>query len=322
MVVEFPPFEALPLQKSGPPGNAWGLFGDDDELGMLNLLTPETTRDAAREIREGIRIALDWPLNKPSHPTFERQRFHHAILHRAGPTFMNDDAVHMNTQSSTQWDGFRHYGYQKEKKFFNGHTQQEFESSTALGLNVWVEKGGIVGRGVLLDWASWAAENGKSLSPFQTGAVELSHLKQIVKEQDIEFKPGDILFIRSGFSAAYNKLSDAEQRAFPDREPPGLLGLEATKNVLRWIWENKFAAVGGDSPSFERGPATGPYNDPETTLHQWLLAGWGLPIGEMFDLEKLASECRRLGRYSFFLSSVPLHIPGGVASPPNAIAIL
>jgi hypothetical protein len=110
MVVEFPPFEALPLQKNGPPGNAWGLFGDDDELGMLNLLTPETTRDAAREIREDIRIALDWPLNKPSHPTFERQRFHHEILHRAGPTFMNDDAVHMNTQSSTQWDGFRHYG--------------------------------------------------------------------------------------------------------------------------------------------------------------------------------------------------------------------
>jgi kynurenine formamidase len=179
---------------------------------------------------------------------------------------------------------------------------------------VWVENGGIVGRGVFLDWASWAAENGKSLSPFQTGAVELSHLKQIVKEENIKFKPGDILFIRSGFSAAYNKLSDTEQRAFPNREPPSLLGLEATKDVLRWIWENKFAAVGGDSPSFERGPATGPYNDPEVTLHQWLLAGWGLPIGEMFDLEKLSSECKRLGRYSFFLSSVPLHVSWPYAS--------
>ena len=173
---------------------------------------------------------------------------------------------------------------------------------------MWVRNGGIVGRGVLLDWASWASKNGISLSPFQTGAVELSHLKQIVKEKDIHFKPGDILFIRSGFSAAYNKLSEAEQKAFPDRQPPGLLGLEATKDVLRWMWENKFAAVAGDSPSFERGPATGPYNDPEVTLHQWLLAGWGMPIGEMFDLEKLASECERLGRNSFFLSSVPLHV--------------
>jgi hypothetical protein len=51
------------------------------------------------------------------------------------------------------------------------------------------------------------------------------------------------------------------------------------------------------------------------------LAGWGMSIGEMFDLVKLALKCQELGRYSFFLSSVPLKVPGGVASPPSAVAI-
>lgn len=114
-----PPFEALPLDKSGPPGNAWGLWGEDDQLGMLNLITSETVAAAAKEIQEGLRITLDWPLDKPSFPTFDRQRFHHEILNRA-PMTMNDDAVAFNTQSSTQWDGFRHYGWYLNDKIL-GH---------------------------------------------------------------------------------------------------------------------------------------------------------------------------------------------------------
>lgn len=109
----FPSFEELPLDKSGPPGNAWGLWGPDNELGMLNLLTPEVVAHAATEIKEGLRISLDWPLDKPSFPTFGRQQFEHKILNKA-PMVMNDDAISINTQSSTQWDGFRHYGKRPE----------------------------------------------------------------------------------------------------------------------------------------------------------------------------------------------------------------
>jgi hypothetical protein len=105
-----PSFDALPLEKSGPPGNAWGLFGPKDELGMLNLLTPAAVVAAAQEIREGVRICLDWPLDKPSFPTFDRQQFHHEIKALESPAMMCDDVVNFNTQSSTQWDGFRHYG--------------------------------------------------------------------------------------------------------------------------------------------------------------------------------------------------------------------
>jgi hypothetical protein len=51
------------------------------------------------------------------------------------------------------------------------------------------------------------------------------------------------------------------------------------------------------------------------------LAGWGVPIGEMFDLEALRTQCVAHDRWTFFFASVPLRVPGGVASPPNAIAI-
>ncbi|KAJ4323151.1 hypothetical protein N0V94_002037 [Neodidymelliopsis sp. IMI 364377] len=56
-------------------------------------------------------------------------------------------------------------------------------------------------------------------------------------------------------------------------------------------------------------------------LHQWLLGGWGVMIGEMWDLERLCEKAEELGRYTCFVSSVPLKVPGGVASPPNAVAI-
>lgn len=93
--------------------------------------------------------------------------------------------------------------------------------------------------------------------------------------------------------------------------------------MLRWIWETGFAAVAGDAPSFERAPIAGQHTavggvwKGETweeemqgggLLHQWLLGGWGLPIGEMFDLEALSSTCQELGRWTFFVSSVPLKV--------------
>lgn len=107
--VKIPSFDELTIDPKGPKGNAWGLFGADDQLGMLNLLTPETTLAAAAEIRDGARIPLDWELNRLSYPNFKRQPVEHKIINK-GPRIVNDDVLTFNTQSSSQWDGFRHYG--------------------------------------------------------------------------------------------------------------------------------------------------------------------------------------------------------------------
>ncbi len=52
-----------------------------------------------------------------------------------------------------------------------------------------------------------------------------------------------------------------------------------------------------------------------------MLSYFGMPIGEMWNLEGLADDCASDGHYDFFFTSAPLNIPGGVGSPPNAIAV-
>ncbi|KAB5539341.1 hypothetical protein GE09DRAFT_1138487 [Coniochaeta sp. 2T2.1] len=103
-------------------------------------------------------------------------------------------------------------------------------------------------------------------------------------------------------------------------------GIESTESVLQFLWDGRIAAVAGDCPGFEAWPPTGSEGDEtegilKSGMHQTLLAGFGMPIGEMFDLEALAEECQRQKRWTFFVSSMPLNVVGGVASPPNAVAI-
>ncbi|KAH7141054.1 hypothetical protein EDB81DRAFT_870257 [Dactylonectria macrodidyma] len=312
-----PPFDSLPLQKGRPDGNAWGLYGADDECGTLNLLTPDTVAEAAsREIRDSVRVSTDWSLNAMPTPCFGRLAFQHEIKSKA-PRPVYDDVLVFNTQSSSQWDGLRHYGYQKEKLFYNGRTRDEIEKSNVNGIHAWVERGGIVGRGVLLDYATWAEGRGIKLTPFEAASIPVSTLKEVASSQGVDFRKGDILFIRTGWIRAYERLTDGEKLALAQQAKLSAAGVESSEETLRWIWEQDFAAVAGDQPSFE----TWPCQDTNFWLHEWLLAGWGMPIGELFDLEKLSQECQKRKRWSFFFSSIPLKVPGGVASPPNGVAI-
>ncbi|TPX18404.1 uncharacterized protein E0L32_011694 [Thyridium curvatum] len=316
MSLSKPSFNSLPLRKDGPHGNAWGLFGDQDQCGMLNLLTPATTAAAAKEIIDGVRISTDWPLDRMSKPCFGRAPFSHTIKTKA-PRSVNDDSLAFNTQSSSQWDGFRHYAYQKEKLWFGGRTLDDLLTSDAIGTNLWVENGGVVGRGILLDYAAWADAQGIKPDCFATTSISVSVLEQVAASQGTRWRQGDILFIRTGWVRAYDLLSDTQCQALADLSTPPAIGLESSETTLRWLWDQGFAAVAGDQPSFEAWPC----QNPDFWLHEWLLAGWGMPIGELFDLERLGEECRRRQRWSFFFSSVPLKVPGGVASPPNGIAI-
>ena len=65
-----------------------------------------------------------------------------------------------------------------------------------------------------------------------------------------------------------------------------------------WLHDCYFSAVAGDAPAFEAWPSQEDY-----MLHEYILALWGMPLGEMFDLEKLAKTCREKGRWTFFVTS-------------------
>lgn len=176
----------------------------------------------------------------------------------------------------------------------------------------------ITGRGVLLDWFSWAQKSNITIDHFSREGIPLPQLIDVASSQGVSFQPGDILIIRTGWLVAYHKLSTPERAALPDRAVRASCGIEATEETIKWHWDNAFAAVASDTVAYEVWPSPRPYG---VSMHEVFLSGWGMPIGESFDLEALAEKCQQLGRWTFMFVSVPLHIPGGVASPPGAVAI-
>ncbi|KAK4959246.1 hypothetical protein LTR10_004048 [Elasticomyces elasticus] len=302
----------LPNIDGAPEGAAW-FWGKDDELGRLNLLTPARTAAAAKLIKTGEVVNLDLAANLPDPPMYGRERFKHTIkpLGETG----NDDLYEMNTQSGSQWDGFRHVGLKHDGKsvFYNGITQDDINNTHKMGLDAWARHG-IAGRGVLIDIYNYTSEG---YDPFTSRPITLQEIKDCAKAQGVEFQYGDTLILRSGWVDAYNK------KATEDREALGrvknfahnFVGLEQTQEVLDFLHDNYFSAVAGDQPGFECWPPK------DLSLHTYLLPLWGTPIGEMWDLERLSEMCKERKQYAFFFASSPQNVPGGVGSVSNAMAI-
>ncbi|OJD10249.1 hypothetical protein AJ78_08668 [Emergomyces pasteurianus Ep9510] len=317
------PFDELPN-----PRQVWvGTPGSPEEgLGKLALLTPAVVAEAATEIKTGKRVTLGWEMTKLELANLNRQPCqHHIISLLDGVAF--DDVYIMNPQQSSQWDGLRHFsqlvptidGRPIERVFYGGTTASEIlnRSNDRIGMQYWARQG-ITGRGILIDYASYAAKKGIKYSTFSTHQIRLADILEIAADCNLTFKRGDILFIRIGVTYEWDNLMTADQkRAYSMNPMPEHAGVEATTEMLRWLWDTGFSAVAGDAISWEVYPP----QTPNIFLHEYLLAGWGVPIGELFDLEALSRTCQELGRWTFFLSSVPLNMPGGVSSPPNAIAI-
>ncbi|CAE6525435.1 unnamed protein product [Rhizoctonia solani] len=311
-----PAFKDLPLRPEYPPHAAWGVWGEKDELGTVNNITPETITAASKEIKLGLSIPLNWSMDLPKYSLYERKGFHRENIAKT-PRTINDDIIHFNTQCSSQWDSLRHFGYQAEKVFYNGLKQESLLSDPSIttnGIHNWARTG-IVGRGVLLDFYAYAQRHNLEYGAFSQYGITLDQLKAVQAEQGIEFRHGDILLIRFGFTAQYNALSDERKRELA-KVPHTWAGVGQSKDFLEWFWDNHFSALAGDSPAFETNPPLADF------IHPVILSGFGCPLGEMFDLERLAEECAAAHRWSFFFTSAPLNIPGGAASPPNAITIL
>ncbi|ORY75314.1 cyclase protein [Leucosporidium creatinivorum] len=294
-----------------------------DQLGTLNHLTKDRTAEAAKEILLGEGIALDAPLNlfaADSQAFGGRQPCRHQVL--SVGEVGREDALHFNTQASSQWDGLRHFGIRAGKRWYNGVSAEELAASEILGTQVWTERGGIVGRGVLVDFLSWAEGRGETVEVNTGRAITLDDVLAILKHQKTTVKPGDVLLFRTGWLRWYRTTpQESRHNLLCIAHDPGthsFIGLAAHRDFLAWLWDNEISAVAADSVAFESTPP------PETGgwLHDHLLGALGMPIGELWNLEELAERCKEQKRFTFFLSSTPLHVPGGVASPANAVAIL
>ena len=318
MTENLPSFDQLPVKPGNPPKSAWGLWGDDDEVGTINLLTPERAAQAAKLVQSGKAFPMNWDLELPDPPLFGRERLRHEIKNKR-PN-VNDDVYHdFNTQSSTQWDGLTHYGNNHYHGFYNGVQQEQItgQVGTRNGIQVWARRG-IVGRAILIDYARWAETNSLKYNPGSRHEITAAEVETVAREQGVKFQVGDILIVRSGWVKWYLEQNQAQRETLVANPPYQAVGMAQGDETLRFLWDNHFAAVAGDAIAFEAYP---PHKE-RGFMHETILALWGMPIGEMFYLEALAEECAASQRYEFFFTSAPLNKLGGVASPPNALAIL
>jgi kynurenine formamidase len=294
-------------------GHAWGVFGSDDQLGTLNHLTPAARVAAGALIRSGRVFNLSLPLSLPDPPLFRRKPFAHHIV-PLGRNEQDDYVDQFYLQVSSQWDGFRHVAA-REFGYYNGTAPEQVrDAGDRLGIEHFVEHG-LVGRAVLVDVAAYLAASGAAIEPLSSFAIRAEHIEAAREAQGVSISEGDILLIRTGWMQGY-LAADADGRttfaktfAFP--------GLYAGEETARYLWNLRIAAVVADNPALEVAPG----DKAAGSLHRRILPMLGMPIGELWNFESLAADCGEDGRYEAFLASVPLHLPGGVASPANAVAL-
>jgi len=152
-------------------------------------------------------------------------------------------------------------------------------SNERIGTHHWCKQG-IAGRGVLIDYATWAAQQTPPIkySTFSTHAIPLSTLQQILKETKTELRRGDILFVRTAVMQEWDSWTEEQKKSYAAQEEPTHAGVEASLELLEWIWDSGVSAVAGDAISWEVFPTPG-----EVSCHEYMLAGWGMPIGEFLD---------------------------------------
>ncbi|KAL4895002.1 hypothetical protein BDV59DRAFT_200260 [Aspergillus ambiguus] len=335
-MASLPNFDDLPPVPGMPQGCAWGIFDKDgkkDVYGTLNLLTPEVVREAASEVRHGVSVSLNWPIGSVKYPGFFRKSLDRQVMKledpQTGKIFAFDDEVHFNTQASSQWDSLCHVQHLPTESTYNGFKatvdslQSPQEPNKLPTLDRWHERGCIAGRGVLIDFKAYAEANGIQFSPFSGFRVGPGEIEAVAAYQGITFQHGDILVIRFGFTEAFGAMTADEQASALGSN--AVCGVEGSVEMARWLWNRHFAAIACDNMAVEAIPPiiNGEERTPfELVLHPWCLSLMGMPLGELWDLKALAEECKKAQKYSFFLTSSPLNVPGGVGSPPNAIAIL
>jgi kynurenine formamidase len=330
---DLPSYRELPL-RGGLPAS-WGLWGDGeaDRFGCLNLLTPERAVAASRLVQKGSVFALNWDMMLPDPPLFGRQPFTHEVTGAPGTT-SHDDVLHAwNTQSSSQWDGFRH---------IRNHAALADEPGTGHfggvddddhGIDHWARRG-IVGRAVLADIGRWRESVGRPLRYDTADPIEPDEIAECLAAQGTSLEVGDILLLRTGWIGWYEQASTEMRHHLAEPGNLATPGLRSGEHLAEVLWNLHIAAIGCDNPAVEvwpPGAMSTPEHEAEVRAdrrrlheiftHTLLLPMLGLPLGEMWNLEALAADCAADGRYECMFTSAPLNLPHGVASPPNALAM-
>ncbi len=289
----------------------WGRWGDDDQLGTVNFITPAKVAAAAELVLSGeiVPLGIEFGSSGPqvAHPRRFNPLHFMSALHDSpwtGGATSADDVIMAPLQAATQWDALAHVGF--HGRLYNGRPTDAVSVSGASVNAIAAVSGRIATRGVLADVAGHLR-----LEALEPGfAVTDELLTECLAAQGVEVGEGDILLVRTGF------LESSRRRGWAgfSGSAPGL-GVSA----LPWIHERRLAGIAVDTSAAEVRPFDLPGFD--MPFHVLGLVYMGLLLGEIFDLERLAERCRFDGRWEFMLVAPPLAVTGGVGSPINPYAI-
>jgi kynurenine formamidase len=308
---------SVDLKAIGKELSNWGRWGPDDELGTLNLITPEKIVEASRLPRSGRVISLAIPFNAKGVQTGQSWRSNpihlmafdggdaHVQKGREGVRFA-DDYVIMPLQCATQWDALSHAWY--DHTLYNGYSAQEISSMGARKLSIERVKNGITSRGVLIDVAHHRGV--KWLDP--SHGITPAELDEVARAQGVEVTSGDIVLVRTGWRRKFVE----ERNPFTwNGHQPGI-----NWECARWLHDHEVAAVCSDNSAVEHSPGE-LAEDYDLPMHMILLRDLGMMLGEIFDLEALSEACAADGVYEFLFVAPPLPVTGAVGSPINPLAI-
>ncbi|MCB2076902.1 MAG: cyclase family protein [Novosphingobium sp.] len=325
-----------------PEGSNWGDFGDEDQVGRMNLVTPEKRLRAIESVTEGLAFQLGLPLDYPRQQVFAGRnppvlsptisadgRPMYDWMPQGGPIdVVNDDQVLIGLQFSTQWDGLSHYGTcfdadgdgVAEHVFYNGYRiDRDFilpedgraPAALALGIERLAETC-VQGRGVLVD----LRESGEG--PLQS--VGYDALMLALESQKADPGEGDFLCIYTGYADLLLR-NGADVKAADLAACPGLDGSD--KALLAWITRSGIAAICADNSMVEKIDGVNRCAGvPMMPLHEHCLVRLGVHLGEFWYFGAIAPALRDRGRTDFLLTAPPLNLPGAVGSPVTPVGTI
>jgi kynurenine formamidase len=294
----------------------WGRWGDDDQKGCLNLITPEKRTQAASLVRDGIPVSCARPITTEmtSEVTYQVQRYmvdsgegrdtdppERRLVRRGAAEFIG---MVFHGQTITHIDALSHYSWQA--KLYNGKPANLITSREgAQSHSIEVASEGIVSRGVLLDitrvkGTPWMAVD----DPVMPDDLEAAE-----RLEDVLVEEGDILLVRTG-----NYRMRLENGPRPRTEPATACQVACTP----WFKERGIAMLGTDTSNDIR---PGHYATITAPLHTVSLVTLGMWLIDNANLEELAQACQERNRYEFMLALGPLRLRNVTGSPVNPIAL-
>jgi kynurenine formamidase len=311
-----PRYEDLP-EATGGGRSGWGMFGEDDSIGLVNLMTPDRVVEAARLVRRGAVFSLNAAIDAFDPPLARgRGQAAHRVLHGDSDAAQGlDDALdNFYPQISSQWDSLAHIAAEPGV-FYNGASVADVREGGHNTIDHLARRG-IATRGVLLD----AERTVDRETAHGSSALSVADLEATREAAGVEYSPGCAVLIRTGFLSWYGTQTTEVRTTLPRKlEAPGI---EHTEEMAAYLWDHEIAAVAADTFAVEVWPPDWrPEARPFGFLHHVLIGRLGMSLGELWDLDALAADCDEDGTNEFFLVSAPLHVRGGIGSTANALAI-